>query len=202
MGKGKIYMVDRGPSLKNTITLMLSDDYRDRLYAELLQVAMRSVKLSAWMDKLQKGEATTPVPYEVLIELHETMDRYATLLNVCVEKTDDGKRDARERKYLGHVAINSLVDTMPLMANTSSCSDHLRAEFHQLRIRRDGLRNMLAEYESGHDFALPAPAALLETQIEYMTNYLRVLITRAHIEGVDLGDDYAAKEKVDINLDD
>ena len=65
--------------------------------------------------------------------------------------------------------------------------DRFRAEYRQLKIRAEKLRKMLAKYEADTlDFEPECGYDLLDDQYELMDEYLRILETRAEIEGIEL----------------
>lgn len=79
-----------------------------------------------------------------------------------------------------------LKDTVDLM-NSEDYNDRLKAEYLQTKIRYDKLHKMLVKRAAGTlDFEPKCSVALLSEQKRYMGEYLRVLETRAEIEGVSL----------------
>ena len=82
-----------------------------------------------------------------------------------------------------------LKDTVDLM-NSEDYNDRLKAEYFQTKIRYDKLHKlhkMLVKRAAGTlDFEPKCSVALLTEQKRYMGEYLRVLETRAEIEGIDL----------------
>lgn len=79
-----------------------------------------------------------------------------------------------------------LKDTVDLM-NSEDYNDRFKAEYFQTKIRYDKLHKMLVKRAAGTlDFEPKCSVALLTEQKRYMGEYLRVLETRAEIEGVDL----------------
>ena len=82
--------------------------------------------------------------------------------------------------------MNNMLDTIPLMKSIDF-KDRVRAEYHQLRIRHDGLSKMLEKYREGTlDFTPNCSYDLLHTQLVYMEGYMRILEERAEIEGIEL----------------
>lgn len=80
-----------------------------------------------------------------------------------------------------------LKDTIDLM-NSEDYNDRFKAEYLQTKIRYDKLHKMLVKRAAGTlDFEPKCSVALLTEQKRYMGEYLRVLETRAEIEGIDLG---------------
>jgi hypothetical protein len=60
-------------------------------------------------------------------------------------------------------------------------------EYYQLKIRCSELEKILKKYKEGTLPFTPACSyELLHEQLVYMTNYLKVLQTRAHIEHVEV----------------
>lgn len=79
-----------------------------------------------------------------------------------------------------------LQDTIELM-NSSDFKDRFKAEYYQLKIRRDGLKKMLKKYKEGTlEFTPNCDYDLLHTQLVYMEGYMVVLETRAEIENIKL----------------
>ena len=79
-----------------------------------------------------------------------------------------------------------LKDTVDLM-NSTDYNDRLKAEYLQTKIRYDKLHKMLVKRAAGTlGFDPKCSVALLTEQKRYMGEYLRVLETRAEIEGISL----------------
>lgn len=79
-----------------------------------------------------------------------------------------------------------LQDTIELM-NSGDFKDRIKAEYYQLKIRRDGLKEMLKKYKEGTlEFTPNCDYDLLHTQLVYMEGYMVVLETRAEIENIKL----------------
>ena len=70
--------------LKDTIDLMLSDDYKDRFRAEYWQTRIRSRKLREMIDKFYEGKLDfkPSCPIEILEEQLQMMYTYMKWLNV------------------------------------------------------------------------------------------------------------------------
>lgn len=80
----------------------------------------------------------------------------------------------------------NLQDTVDLM-NSIDFKDRVIAEYHQLKIRHDGLYNMLEKYRKGTlDFTPNCPYDLLHTQLVHMEGYMKTLEERAKIENIEL----------------
>lgn len=79
-----------------------------------------------------------------------------------------------------------LQDTIELM-NSGDFKDRVKAEYYQLKIRLDGLKEMLKKYKEGTlEFTPNCDYDLLYTQLVYMEGYMVVLETRAEIENIKL----------------
>lgn len=79
-----------------------------------------------------------------------------------------------------------LQDTIEMM-NGSDFKERFRAEYYQLKIRKEGLANMLKKYKNGDlSFTPNCSYELLHTQLVYMECYLNVLEERAAIENIEL----------------
>lgn len=77
-----------------------------------------------------------------------------------------------------------LKDTVDLM-NSENYEDRFKAEYFQTKIRYDKLYKMLVKRAAGTlDFDPKCSFALLTEQKRYMAEYLRVLETRAEVEGI------------------
>lgn len=68
--------------LRDTVDLMLSDDYKDRFKAEYLQLKIRYEKLKVMLDKWDNDELdfTPTCPREVYDEQIEGMETYLDVL--------------------------------------------------------------------------------------------------------------------------
>ncbi len=79
-----------------------------------------------------------------------------------------------------------LLETVEMM-NSSDFKERFRAEFYQLKIRRDGLQNMLVKYKNGElPFTPNCTYELLHKQLIFMDCYMNILSERAEIEGIEL----------------
>ena len=79
-----------------------------------------------------------------------------------------------------------LIDTTKLMIS-KNYQDRFKAEYYQLKIRRDKLLKMIIDYDSGKlEFVPISSIYLLKTQLDAMNTYLNILQMRAMTEGVDL----------------
>ena len=79
-----------------------------------------------------------------------------------------------------------LKDTIELM-NSNDYKERFKAEYLQLEIRVNGLRNMLKKYKDGTlTFKPSCSYDLLNGQLKSMEMYAQYLEERAEIEGIDL----------------
>ena len=79
-----------------------------------------------------------------------------------------------------------LADTVEMM-NSADYKERFKAEYAQLVIRYNGLRNMLEKWDNGTlEFEPTCPRSTYNLQIEAMVNYIAVLEARAVMENVDL----------------
>ncbi|MDQ0149347.1 hypothetical protein ACFO6R_10185 [Eubacterium multiforme] len=73
------------------------------------------------------------------------------------------------------------------MMNSSDYKERFRAEYLQLKIRMNGLSNMLKKYKEGKlTFKPSCSYELLRTQLVYMECYKNVLEERAKVENIEL----------------
>lgn len=81
-----------------------------------------------------------------------------------------------------------LNDTVEMMLS-SDYKERFKAEFHQLKIRIDGLAGMLIKMDNNMlDFTPKCSKELLETQLVSMKAYAELLEIRAEVEGIELYD--------------
>lgn len=79
-----------------------------------------------------------------------------------------------------------LIETVEMM-NSSDYKERFKAEYYQLKIRLDGLLNMLDKWDKCElDFKPTCPREVYEDQINGMAMYLGVLESRAKIEGIEI----------------
>lgn len=79
-----------------------------------------------------------------------------------------------------------LRDTVDLMLS-SDYKERFLAEFMQLKIRYEKLRDMLNRWDNGElDFEPTCPRDMYDRQIEGMETYLDVLADRAGLEGIEV----------------
>lgn len=78
-----------------------------------------------------------------------------------------------------------LKDTVDLMLS-DDYKDRFRAEYHQLRIRYNKLATIVRKYEDGTlGFEPACSIEILRDQLNAMSGYLIILLTRAMAEGID-----------------
>lgn len=79
-----------------------------------------------------------------------------------------------------------LIDTIDGMTSTDY-KERFKAEYQQLKIRCEKLQSLIYKYTHNKlDFELNTPMEMIIDQWAYMTKYLRILETRAIIEGINL----------------
>ena len=79
-----------------------------------------------------------------------------------------------------------LVDTIPLM-ESEDYKERFKAEYYQLTIRIEGLKQMLDQYKNGTlKFTPVCSYALLSEQLKTMETYAACLEARATTERIDL----------------
>lgn len=82
--------------------------------------------------------------------------------------------------------MTELRDTVALM-NSDDYQERFKAEYYQLKIRREKLCGMLAKLEAGVlDFEPTCSKSLLAEQCAVMGRYLHILEVRAEAEGIAL----------------
>ena len=80
----------------------------------------------------------------------------------------------------------NLKETVPMM-ESADYKERFKAEYLQLEIRVNGLRNMLKKYKDGTlTFKPSCSYDLLNGQLKSMEMYATYLEERAEIEGIDL----------------
>lgn len=77
-------------NLKDTVNMMLSNDYKERFKAEYVQTVVRADRLETFLRKYREGklEITPDCPYEVLFEQFVYMTRYIQMLEERAELED------------------------------------------------------------------------------------------------------------------
>lgn len=81
---------------------------------------------------------------------------------------------------------NNLNETIPMMVS-EDYKERFKAEYFQLKIRMDGLSNMIMRYKEGTlTFEPSCSCHLLENQLVAMRMYAKVLDQRATIEEIEL----------------
>ena len=79
-----------------------------------------------------------------------------------------------------------LSETIELMTS-QNYDDRLKAEYYQLKLRLDGLGDMLIKYKKGElSFTPKCSIDLLHAQYRAMDLYLQYLVDRIEIEGIEL----------------
>ena len=79
-----------------------------------------------------------------------------------------------------------LKDTIALM-QSDDYKDRFKAEYLQTKIRYEKLHKMLIKMDAGTlDFKPSCPKVMLMEQKRYMGEYIRMLLVRAEVEGIDL----------------
>ena len=82
--------------------------------------------------------------------------------------------------------IETLKDTAELMCS-EDYKERFIAEYQQLKIRYQGLKNMLDKWNDGElGFVPTCTRGIYVRQLMSMENYLYVLYDRAQIEGIDI----------------
>lgn len=81
-----------------------------------------------------------------------------------------------------------LSETVQIMVS-EDYKERFKAEYLQLKIRMEGLSNMLEKYRKGTlNFKPSCSFELLQSQLFSMKKYSKYLEERAVIEGIELGD--------------
>lgn len=82
--------------------------------------------------------------------------------------------------------MKELIDTAKLMVS-KNYQDRFKAEYYQLKIRRDKLSKMILDYNAGKLEFVPINSIyLLNTQLDCMNTYLNILQIRAMAEGIEV----------------
>lgn len=79
-----------------------------------------------------------------------------------------------------------LKDTIKFM-KSENYKERFKGEYYQIKIRYDKLHKMIIKYYANTlEFTPDTPIHLLEEQVNFMGNYLRILEIRAEIENIKL----------------
>lgn len=80
----------------------------------------------------------------------------------------------------------NLKETVEMM-NSDNYKERFKAEYYQLKIRKEKLEAMLEKYRNGTlEFTPNCSYDLLHTQLVYMECYMNVLEERAKVENIEL----------------
>lgn len=78
--------------------------------------------------------------------------------------------------------MGDLKDTVDMMLS-KDYKDRFRAEYHQVRIRRDKLKEMIDKWDNDRlDFIPTCPRSIYDLQLRAMNDYIAILETRGVIE--------------------
>jgi hypothetical protein len=78
-----------------------------------------------------------------------------------------------------------LKDTVNMMTS-EDYKERFKAEYYQLKVRINGLENMLKSWDEGTlNFKPTCPRKLYDDQLKAMYDYINILITRSKMEGID-----------------
>lgn len=78
-----------------------------------------------------------------------------------------------------------LKDTINMMTS-EDYKERFKAEYYQLKVRINGLENMLKSWDEGTlNFKPTCPRKLYDDQLKAMYDYINILITRSKMEGID-----------------
>lgn len=73
------------------------------------------------------------------------------------------------------------------MMTSSDFKERFKAEYYQLKLRADGLGNMLEKYKNGElNFTPKCSYDLLNSQLRAMRLYMEILEERAMVESIGL----------------
>lgn len=79
-----------------------------------------------------------------------------------------------------------LADTVEMM-NSSDYKERMKSEYFQVKIRYNGLLNMIRKWDDGTlEFKPTCPRSTYDLQLRAMGDYIAVLEARAVMEGVEL----------------
>lgn len=82
--------------------------------------------------------------------------------------------------------ITTLKDTCSYMLS-DDYKDRFKAEYHQLRIRFESLKDMLDKWDRNElQFKPTCPRDTYKWQFKVMEDYLQILKMRANMEGIEL----------------
>ena len=78
-----------------------------------------------------------------------------------------------------------LKDTINMLTS-EDYKERFKAEYYQLKVRINGLENMLKSWDEGTlNFKPTCPRKLYDDQLKAMYDYINILITRSKMEGID-----------------
>lgn len=138
--------------------------------------------------------------FEISPDNHKNGSYNVTVNNKCYSRSDDYTASLHravtslltvagiynEKDMPANIAkdVNDLEFTVDMMLSYDH-EDRFRAEYQQVRIRRDKLKSMLRKWDEGTlNFTPKSPRAAYEMQLASMSNYVDALEIRASIEGI------------------
>lgn len=164
-------------TFKETIPMMMSDNYSDRLKAEYFQLKIRAEEIKDALDRY-------PPPLinlELLAAQYKAMQMYQKILEARLVDEDI---DITEERNMKLEEIRTLEDTLPLMLSNAP-KTRILAEYFQLKFRIEKLSRFMKRAKEGK-VKLPYPWTMLDGQLKYMRSYRNVLKARIDIEGISL----------------
>lgn len=82
--------------------------------------------------------------------------------------------------------MTNLTETINLMTS-SDYKDRFKAEYYQLKIRKDKLEEMTKKWDKGElNFTPTCSREIYQEQLSAMSKYMSILEHRAELEGVEL----------------
>lgn len=170
-------------ALIDTIDLMVSDNYKDRLRAEYMQAKIRYDRMD---DALISGKK---IDDDNFFGVHfNVMNAYlSTLRSRADDLGIDLSQDEIDCDVARVVEEAMKLQEMEDLMNSDDYKDRFKAEYHQLKMRVDKLEFMIDRYEKGTlGFTPSCDIRILINQLFCMKLYMDILQDRADIEGIEL----------------
>lgn len=150
--------------------MVLGDNNEDHYYATI-----------SFMKLLSRYSDSTKLKVKYYI------DKGPSYIDVAlVDAIENNKNVIIILRKKDEVKEMELKNTIEMM-NSEDFKERFKAEYYQVKIRRDKLYEMLNKLKDGTlNFKPKCSYELLHEQAIYMNNYIEVLEARAEIEGIEL----------------
>ena len=162
--------------------------YRPKIFIEAVKFTGNVSEIKAFVNKKiseYKDEIRIPADPSGIGTFNVRIGDYVIKEEQVVEEDKDN-HDYKEAK--GENKQMELKDTITLMTS-DDYKERFKAEYYQVKIRYEKLLAMIEKWEKGElTFTPTCPRETYNFQLRAMKEYLDILVIRAKIESIDLGE--------------